>query len=175
MADARDSQDALYQEAVASYGQALARLARGYEPDRHRCEDLLQDIHLALWTSLAAFNGRCSLRTWAYRVAHNTAVSKVIRRRDYQPSVVSLEELVEQPAARVDATFDAALARERLMELIQALRPVDRQVILLYLEDVDAASIADIVGLLPGNVATKIHRIKKLLTQRFHLRDGHDA
>ena len=38
---------------------------------------------------------------------------------------------------------------------------------MLYLEGVDTASIAEITGLSPGNVATKVHRIKKLLAQRF--------
>jgi RNA polymerase sigma-70 factor (ECF subfamily) len=55
-----------------------------------------------------------------------------------------------------------------LLALIQSLDPLDRQVILLYLEDVDAQSIAAIVGLSPGNVATKVHRIKQILARRFH-------
>ena len=39
---------------------------------------------------------------------------------------------------------------------------------LLYLEELDAASIGEITGMTPGAVATKIHRIKKLLASRFH-------
>ena len=42
----------MYAEAVAAYGSALGRLARGYEVDGERRRDLLQDIHLALWQSL---------------------------------------------------------------------------------------------------------------------------
>ena len=45
-------QDDLYADAVAAYGSALGRLARGYEVDGERRRDLLQDIHLALWQSL---------------------------------------------------------------------------------------------------------------------------
>jgi RNA polymerase sigma-70 factor (ECF subfamily) len=41
-------------------------------------------------------------------------------------------------------------------------------VILSYLEGLDAASIGEITGLAPGNVATKIHRIKNLLSRKFH-------
>jgi DNA-directed RNA polymerase specialized sigma24 family protein len=48
------------------------------------------------------------------------------------------------------------------------LRPLDRQVMLLYLEQLDAASIAEITGLSAANVATKVRRIKQLLIQRFH-------
>lgn len=175
MSASPDRPDALYQEAVAAFGGALARLARAYEPDPQKCEDLLQEIHLALWVSLRSFNGRCSVRTWAYRVAHNTAISHVTRRRGKAPRLVSLDELADEPATAPDAGEDLGLVRRRLLDLVQTLAPTDRQVILLYLEDVDAASIAEIVGLSPGNVATKIHRIKKVLSRRFHAGARHDA
>jgi RNA polymerase sigma-70 factor (ECF subfamily) len=55
------------------------------------------------------------------------------------------------------------------------LQVLDRQIILLYLEDMDAASIATIVGVAPGTVATKIHRIKTLLARRFHAEETRHA
>jgi RNA polymerase sigma-70 factor (ECF subfamily) len=67
----------LYQHCATEYGPALERLARAYEVDAGRREDLLQEIHSALWRSLRTFDGRCSLRTWVYRVAHNTAVTHI--------------------------------------------------------------------------------------------------
>ncbi len=66
-------------EAAAEFGPALDRLARGYEADADLRRDLRQDIHTELWRSLARFDGRCSLRTWVYRVAHNTAASHVLK------------------------------------------------------------------------------------------------
>jgi RNA polymerase sigma-70 factor (ECF subfamily) len=59
--------------------------------------------------------------------------------------------------------------------LIYRLRPHDRQIILLYLEGIDAAAIGEITGFSPGNVATKIHRIKHLLSRQFYAeqRRGH--
>ena len=163
------SQDERYHEAAAAYGAALERLARAYEFDADRRRDLLQEIHLALWRSLAVFDGRCSLRTWVYRVAHNTAVSYGIgRRRSGDRNLVSIEE-VELTLG--DRDGDAAAGRrhalERLTELIHGLKPLDRQVILSYLEGMDAAAIGDITGLAASNVATKIHRIKTVLARRF--------
>ena len=163
-------QDALYRQVVHDYGAALARLARAYEPDRTKAEDLYQEIHLAVWVSLGSFAGRCSLRTWVYRVAHNTAVSLISRRRGRGPAFVSLDELAERPGADAADDGDARLLRARLLALVQTLAPVDRQVIVLYMEDLDAAAIVEIVGLSAANVATKIHRIKKVLAQRFHVR-----
>ena len=54
------------------------------------------------------------------------------------------------------------------MRLIYTLKPADRQVILMYLEGLDAASIGEITGMSSGNVATKVHRIKQVLARRFH-------
>ena len=162
-------QDDLYHDAVATYGSALGRLARGYEPDADRHRDLLQDIHLALWQSLDTFDGRCSLRTWTYRVAHNIAISKIVRRRGTRPTLVGLDELdLRSETADRERQFDRTRAMERLMALVHDLKPLDRQVMLLYLEDLDAADIGEITGLSGANVATKVHRIKKLLAARFH-------
>ena len=169
-------QDDLYRQVADEFGAAMDRLARAYEPDPERRRDLLQDVHIALWRSLALFDGRCSLRTWVYRVAHNTATSRVIRRRAGQPVLVQLDEL--DAAADVpdrEQAFDRDRAVDRLMTLVRTLAPLDRQIILLYLEGIDAASIGDITGLSSGNVATKIHRMKKVLIARFHEQAGRNG
>ena len=165
-----DGQDEHYGEAVAAYGDALDRLARAYEADPDRRRDLLQEIHLALWRSLAGWSGMCSLRTWVYRVAHNAAASHVLREKRARMRVlVSLEELerMPDPVASEDAAGDRA-ALDRLLALVQTLKPLDRQVILSYLEGLDAAEIGEIAGISPGNAATKVHRIKNLLARKFH-------
>jgi RNA polymerase sigma-70 factor (ECF subfamily) len=163
-------QDELYQEAASAYGPPLERLARGYQSDPSRRRDLLQEIHLALWQSFASFDGRCSLRTWVYRVAHNVATSHMIRdRRVNSRTLVGIDD-IDPPSSEPDGerSADQRIALEKLLRLIQQLAPADRQVILSYLEGLDAASIAEITGISPGNVATKIHRIKNLLARRFH-------
>jgi RNA polymerase sigma-70 factor (ECF subfamily) len=169
MAESAADQDALYEQAAAAYSGAINRLARGYEPDPDKRRDLVQDIHVALWRSLAEFEGRASMRTWVYRIAHNTAISRITRRRASTPPFVTLDELA-RTAVENDGTeaVDRKIALDRLLRLIQSLEPLDRQVIVLYLEDVDAQSIAAIVGLSPGHVATKVHRIKQILARRFH-------
>ena len=170
------SQDERYLEAAAEYGAALHRLASAYEADTDKRRDLLQDVHLALWRSLASFDGRCSPRTWVYRVAHNAATTYVIhQRRSHASAWLSLEEVgtLADPAEGERAA-DRRHSVDRLLELIQQLKPLDRQVILSYLEGLDAAATAEITGISAGNVATKIHRIKNLLAQRFQ-QGGHHA
>ena len=92
------SPEELYEEAVASFGPALERLARGYEADPDKRRDLLQEIHVALWRSLSGFDGRCSLRTWVYRVAHKRPVSYV--RRDRSRNSVPVVEIDEADTSR---------------------------------------------------------------------------
>ena len=94
----RSEQDRRYQEAASQFGPALERLARAYESDASILDDLLQEIHLAIWRSFAGYDGRCSIRTWVYRVAHNTAASHVLKRTRLKRSVfVGLDEIEAVP------------------------------------------------------------------------------
>ncbi|MGC8520179.1 MAG: sigma factor-like helix-turn-helix DNA-binding protein [Steroidobacteraceae bacterium] len=63
-------------------------------------------------------------------------------------------------------------ALARLTDLIRQLILIDRQVILSYLEGMDAEAISDLTGLSTSNVATKIHRIKEVPRKRFDARDS---
>ena len=170
-------QDDLYRQASAAHGDALERLARAYEADAEKRRDLLQEIHLALWRSFENFQERCSLRTWIYRVAHNTAASHVIRQRRIRlGELMSLEEIEAMPdQSDHERAADQRMGLERLLELVHRLKPLDRQIMLLYLEDMDAASIGEITGISAGNVRIQIHRIKAILSRRFHAGGQYDA
>jgi RNA polymerase sigma-70 factor (ECF subfamily) len=162
--------DELYQTAAQEYGAALERLARAYELDVDKCRDLLQEIHFELWRSFNAYEKRCSLRTWVYRVAHNTAVSYVVRQqRSNLRNLATLEEVESAPdPSDHKRGSEDRLILDQLYGFIHELKPLDRQLMLLYLEDTDMQSIAEITGLTSGAVRTQIHRIKKILTRRFH-------
>lgn len=163
------SQDELYRTAAEGYSAALDRLARAYEANPETRRDLLQDIHLQLWRSFASFDGRCSLRTWVYRVAHNTATGHVVKQRRIREKLVGIEEIESMPSDdRNEFAASQSLALERLSNLIRKLKPLDRQIIVSYLEGMDANATAEITGLSAANVAMKIHRIKNVLTRRFH-------
>lgn len=162
-------QDERYARAAAEFGPALERLARAYEADADLRRDLGQEIHVALWKSFAGFDGRCSVRTWVYRVAHNVAVTHILARRRRRAEFTTLDALAEAVALD-DPETETGRRRDldRLTGLIQALAPTDRQVALLYLEDLDAAAIGEITGLSAGAVAVRIHRLKAVLASRFH-------
>ena len=161
-----DRQNVLYGEASAAFGGAIRRLARAYEADRERQRDLLQEIHLELWRSMGRFDGRCTLRTWVYRIAHNVGASHIQRSRRASAGLVDLEALEAGQSDHWEKETNRRLSSALLFDLIRRLSPLDRQVILLYLEGEAASEIAEATGLTAVNVATKIHRIKRLLKQQ---------
>jgi RNA polymerase sigma-70 factor (ECF subfamily) len=140
------------------------------DPEKRR--DLIQEIHFQLWRSFQKFDARCSLRTWVCRVAHHVAASHVVPERRVFKNLVSLEELEKVPEKDPYDTH-RRIDLDRLSALIQRLKPLDRQVIVSYLEDMDAAAIAEFTGLSPPNVAMRIHRIRNILARRFHAFDDH--
>ncbi len=167
MAHNTAEQDRLYSEAAASYGIMIERLARGYEYDADKARDLVQEIHVALWRSFAGFAGECALSTWIYRVAHNVGATYVAktRRTNILNNVEDADIIADDSDLEKEVTHERAL--RKLHNLIHRLAPQDRQIIMLYLEDVSAREIADITGLNAGNISVKIHRIKQLLASNF--------
>jgi len=165
----RPQRDALYEDASRTYGAALERLGRAHEADPDKRRDLIQEIHIALWRSFERYEARCSLRTWVYRVAHNVAASHVARHQRARSRLqVSLEEIELVALTNQEQETDDRLAFERLIALIHQLKPPDAQLMLLYLEDLDAAAIGDIIGLSPGAVRVRLQRVKSVLKRRFH-------
>lgn len=166
----RTTREAQYGAIAERHGGAIARLAAAYEKHPAARQDLEQDIHLHLWRSLEHFAGQCSLATWTFRVAHNVCAGHVDRAMRTRPARAWIDIADADPAderSTPEENTGQSLTLERLYALIDRLRPADRQVVLLYLEDVDAAGIAEITGLSPGAVATRVHRIKALLAQGF--------
>ena len=165
--------DTLYEDAIKQYGAALSRLTRAYEADDEKRRDLLQDIHLQLWRSFETFDSRCSLRTWVYRVAHHTATSHVVRERRTYSALVNIEGIENLTEHNpVDDDLYRKEALEWIADTIRQLKPLDRQVMLSYLEGLDAAATAEITGLSSANVALKVHRVKNMLARRFQAQGG---
>jgi len=90
------------------------------------------------------------------------------QRRAKSATLIGLEDLENTPDPKEGLPqADRQRVLERLLELIQHLQPLERQVMLSYLEGLDAAAIAEVTGISAVNVATKIHRIKRILAKQF--------
>lgn len=132
--------------------------ARGSE-DRN---DLAQEIGTQLWRSFGSYDAaRAKFSTWMYRVALNVAIS-------YARQAGRDERLEPFDAAYLELPGDADVSQpdQRLAALyafIGQLDPLNRALILLYLEERSYAEIAQVLGISETNVATKIGRIKQKL------------
>ena len=169
------AQNEQYRLAANEFGEAIGRLAYAYEYDADKRKDLVQDIHLELWRSFKLFDGRSSVRTWVYRIAHNTGASHVLKqKRLSRKSYLNIDDMKElTDKVDYEAAFERIDQLDKLMALIQRLKPTDRQIITLYLEGLNAGEIGEVAGLSSGAIATKIHRIKSKLASLFQKGDTH--
>ncbi|HZV77778.1 MAG TPA: RNA polymerase sigma factor [Candidatus Babeliales bacterium] len=123
-------------------------------------EDLVQEMIVALWRAYGGFGGRAAFSTWMYRIAVNVAISFRRReaRRPHETGTAS--DAILQLTAPEPETDESLAA---LRALIGELDPLNRALMLLYLDDCPQAEIAEILGISATNVATKIGRIKERL------------
>jgi len=138
---------------ISDNGDRLRRIARQYAGEND-CQDLMQEICVALWRGLRGFEGRSSLSTWVFRVAINTAL-QFVRKRQLPGA-----PLMHDPAGSTGVDDPLAV----LEVFLAGLDPVNRAVLLLDLEGLNREEVADVLGLTPGAVATRMTRLK----QRFN-------
>ena len=128
-------------------------------------EDLVQEISAQLWRSFGSYDAaRAKFSTWMYRIALNVAISQV--RRERWSEADRFEPLEAHHLETIGGGEPIAEQDERLTALyafIGQLDPLNRALILLYLEDRSYGEMAEILGISETNVATKISRIKQKL------------
>ena len=124
-------------------------------------DDLFQEITINLWKGLSSFKGNSKLSTWIYRVSLNTAISKAGRKKK---RLVQYRDKLPESAAI--GSNDDSIDEEQIRILykgIERLKPVEKALILLYLEEHSYSEIADIMGISEKNAGVKLHRIKRKL------------
>lgn len=133
------------------YRVVMSSAASGAEQD-----DLFQEIAIALWRSTARFEGRSQETTWIYRVALNTAIS--FKRGAPQPPPTDQAELL--PA---ETSVEQEQELDWLYRRLRELDPVDRSIVVLYLDGTSYADMASILGISESSVGVKINRVKQKL------------
>jgi len=141
----------------------IRKVAFGYTRGMADQHDLTQEIMLQLWKAYPRYSPDRPFSTWMYRIAFNVAISFL--RRNTRPirQTVALDdiehELPEEPTGEADERI--AL----LQNAIATLEPLNRALLLLYLDDHSHRDIAAILGITETNVATKLSRLKERLRQ----------
>ena len=154
-----------------AHDHALRRLAATYERDPSRQQDLVQDIWLAVWQALPNFRGECSERTFVFRIAHNRAVSHIDRWQRRRTDALDDEAPVAAPGLDPERSLSTQQRHERLQAAVQSLPLGLRQVVVLTLEGLSHAEVADIVGITENNVAVRLTRAKAALSRLLEARE----
>ena len=151
-------------ELLEEHRGILWRIARTYAATAADREDLAQEIVVQLWASIARFDGRVLFSTWMYRVALNTAISFHRRETRRQRHLLSDDErMFEVPAE--EAEGPGAQELELLGRFIDGQDPLNKALLLLYLEGTGHREAGEIVGLREAAVAARISRLKKSLQE----------
>jgi RNA polymerase sigma-70 factor (ECF subfamily) len=160
----RAALDEQFGRLLAGNRAALSRLAASYTRSAGDCDDLLQEIAMALWRALPSFRGECSERTFVFRIAHNRCITHLSKRRVN----VSLDEAeidVEDPSANAEAELAEEQERQRLLAAIRDLPAMHREVLVLALEGMGYREIGDVVGISESNVGVRLNRARERLKE----------
>jgi len=155
---------ARFQTLVDEHKKILFKICRSYCRSADEREDLAQEIIVQLWRSFPSFDQRARFSTWMYRVALNVAISFVRREQTRTRHVLSDDERVLEA---IDEREAPSADLQRLHALIDELAPLNKALVLLYLDGNSAQDIADVLGITVTNVATKLGRLKQTLARGF--------
>jgi len=128
-----------------------------YASSPDEAADLFQECLINIWKGLAKFRGESAIGTWVYRICLNTCIS-ANRKAGKKPEHVELDIMSDM----LDFQEDAKQVQQ-LHDRIRKLGPIDRAIVLLWLEDLPYDEIAAIVGISARNVGVRLYRIRQQL------------
>jgi RNA polymerase sigma factor (sigma-70 family) len=153
---------------LREHGALIARIARSHESDRGRAEELVQDIHLAIWQALPRFRADANLRTYVARIAQNRAVSHVAREARL-PRLAPLDSHDDTLPSERPTPEDAAVetdSRRRLEAAVRELPLALRLAVALALEGFSQDEVAQVLGISTTAAGVRVHRAKAALQDK---------
>ncbi len=119
-------------------------------------DDLFQEVIINIWNGYEKFRSKSNPGTWIYRVSMNTCISYK-RKKTIQtvPLEISPDIIGEESPGNRQT--------ELLHKRISTLDPIDRAIVLLWLEDLSYDEIASIVGTSARAIGVRLVRIKEKL------------
>ena len=169
--------DAMTRDAHREFADLLERhrgivlkVAGSYSANPDDRADLAQDIAAQLWRAWPSYAPDRPVTTWMYRIALNVAIShlrgRTLRDRHHVPYDDELHTAGTHDTA-IEDEHDAGQQLRLLERVIAALPPLDRALMLLYLDERSQREIADVLGISESNVSTRISRLKQRLRDEF--------
>lgn len=127
-------------------------------------EDLRQESLISLFNGYRNFKGLCAESTWVYKVCINTCLFS-LRKLSRKYKSVPLENI---PEIRFDTESDDDWRKKLdwLYSAISRLAPMDKALILMWLDELPYEDIAANMGIPRNTVASRLHRIKEKLSTK---------
>jgi len=150
---------------LARHRGLLGKVVGSYAWQAQDREDLGQEIAVQLWRAWPSYDPARPVTTWMYRIALNVAITWVrgqSRERQHREAWDQTRHDIADPLAHDP---EASQQVERLYRFIHALPPLDRALMLLYLEDHSHREIGEVLGISEANAATKTSRLKQRIRQ----------
>ena len=127
-----------------------------FSKDSDEVSDLFQEVLINLWKGYESFQNRSGIDTWIWKVSFNTCISYERKKKRTSLSLNMDINLFE------DKDEDSRQIRQ-LYDRIHRLKPFDRAIVLLWLENMSYEEIGSIVGISVKNVSVRLYRIKEEL------------
>ena len=128
-----------------------------FSKDQEEVNDLFQEVLIRLWQGFDNYKGNSKERTWIYRVALNTCISFDRKKRRHNKKQVYMGDDL------FGCNEHDSQQTEVLHKRITRLRPLDRAIVLLWLEDISFEEIGSIIGITAKNVSVRLYRIREQL------------
>ncbi len=149
-----------FENVVRQYKANLFMICYMYAKDKEEANDFFQETLIRLWQGFTRFRGESNINTWLSRVCINTCISLLRKKKKYTRTIpLSIDmELLEE-----NSENGKQLAQ--MYRLIGRLGVLDKALVLLWLDNMSYADIAEVMGLTVSNVSVKLMRIKKKLIE----------
>ena len=145
-----------FEQLVIAHKSTIYSVCYMFVETRAEADDLFQEVLINLWNGYDGFRGNSSLRSWVYRVSMNTCISYKRKKR------INSVPLEIAPDILSDDSPDSRQTAQ-LHKRISLLEPVDRAIVLLWLENLPYDEIASIIGISAKAVGVRLVRIKDKL------------
>ncbi len=155
--------EARFIEILSKHQGILLKVCRMYCYNMDDADDLFQEIVLQLWKSFPRFQGQAKVSTWMYRIALNTAITRLRKQYGKLNQLTSLQPLSnfqDDQSQRIDIQYE-----EELYRAINQLNRFDKALVMLYLEEKSYEEMAEIMSISETYIGVKINRIKKKLKE----------
>ena len=149
-----------FERQIRDHEGLIHKVCRMYAYSAEDRQDLFQEIVIHLWKSYQSFKGLSKFSTWMYRVAINTAITILRRKKDF----ITSYEPEHLPHVADEKSSDDEQWNQ-LQEAIARLNEIEKAIVMLYMEDRSYDEMEDILGIPQGNLRVKMSRIKDKLRQ----------